>query len=101
MPNHFHLLLGPREHGDLWQFLRWRTVTHTQRWHAHHRATGTGHLDQRRFQSFPVQSDKHFLTVCRSVERTAVRANWVQRAEDWNWAASGRDVRRMTRTGRC
>src|SRR5271154_2443491 len=77
MPNHFHVLLWPREDGDLSQFMRWLTVTHTQRWHAHHRTTGTGHLYQGRFKSFPVQSDEHFLTVCRYDERNALRANLI------------------------
>ena len=87
MPNHFHLLLWPREDGDLSRFMRWLTMTHTQRWHAHHRTAGSGHLDQGRFKSFPVQSDEHFLTVCRYVERNALRANLVERAEDWKWGS--------------
>ena len=87
MPNHFHLLLWPREDGDLSQFMRWLTVTHTQRWHAHHRTAGTGHLYQGRFKSFPVESDDNFLTVCRYVERNALRANLVERAEDWRWGS--------------
>jgi len=57
--------------------------------HAHHRMAGTGHLDQGRFKSFPVQSDEHFLTVCRYVERTALRANLVGRAQDWRWGSLG------------
>jgi putative transposase len=36
-----------------------------------------------------VQSDEHFLTVCRSVERNALRANLVGRAEDWWWGRLG------------
>jgi putative transposase len=87
MPNHFHLLLWPREDGDLSRFMRWLTLTHTQRWHAHRRTAGTGHLYQGRFKSFPVQSDDHFLTVCRYVERNALRAGLVERAEDWRWGS--------------
>ena len=82
MPNHFHLLLWPRENSDLSVFMRWLTLTHTQRWLAHPRTAGTGHLDQRRYKSFPAQSDEHLLTVCRYVERNALRANLVQRAEE-------------------
>jgi putative transposase len=89
MPNHFHLLLWPREDGDLSQFMRWLTVTHTQRWHAHHGTVGTGHVYQGRFKSFPVQSDEHFLTVCRYVERNALRAKLVERAQDWTWGSLG------------
>jgi putative transposase len=87
MPNHFHLLVWPRKDDDLSQFMRWLTVTHTQRWHAHRRSAGTGHLYQGRFKSFPVESDEHFLTVCRYVERNALRANLVERAEDWEWGS--------------
>ena len=87
MPDHFHLLVWPRQDGDLSQFMCWLTVTHTQRWHAHHRTAGAGHLYQGRFKSFPVQSDEHFLTVCRYVERNALRANLVERAQDWWWGS--------------
>jgi len=87
MPNHWHFLLWPRDDGELSEFMRWLTVTHTQRWHVHHRTTGTGHLYQGRFKSFPVQSDEHFLTVARYVERNALRANLVKRAEDWQWGS--------------
>lgn len=87
MPNHFHLLLWPRGDGDLSAFMRWLTVTHTQRWHAHHGTAGTGHLYQGRFKSFPVQSDEHFLTVCRYVERNALRAGLVERAQEWPWCS--------------
>jgi putative transposase len=87
MPNHFHLLLWPREDGDLSRFMRWLTMTHTQRWHAHHGTAGMGHLYQGRFKSFPVQSDEPFLTICRYVERNALRAGLVERAEDWRWGS--------------
>jgi len=87
MPNHWHLVLWPREDGDLSRFLGWITLTHTQRWHAHYRTPGSGHLYQGRFKSFPVQEDEHFLTVCRYVERNALRANLCSRAEDWPWSS--------------
>ncbi len=87
MPNHWHLVLWPkRGHDeDLSEFMRWLTVTHTQRWHAAHGTSGSGALYQGRFKSFPIQGDEHFLTVCRYVERNALRANLVARAEDWQW----------------
>jgi putative transposase len=82
---HWHLVVWPREDGELSSFTGWLTLTHTQRWHAHRRSTGTGHVYQGRFKSFPVQEDEHFHTVCRYVERNALRANLVARAEDWRW----------------
>ncbi len=87
MPNHWHLVLWPRRDGDLSRFMAWLTLTHTQRWHAQHHSVGSGHLYQGRFKSFPVQIDEHFLTVCRYVERNALRAKLVKRAEDWQWSS--------------
>ena len=87
MPTHWHLVLWPRHDGELSEALRWITVTHTQRWHAHHHTAGTGPVYQGRFKSFPVQTDEHFLTVVRYVERNALRAKLVIRAEDWRWSS--------------
>ena len=33
MPNHWHLLLHPKNDGDMSVFMRWLTNTHTRRWH--------------------------------------------------------------------
>ncbi len=87
MPTHWHLLLWPRQDGELSEVLRWITVTHTQRWHAHHHTAGTGPVYQGRFKAFPVQTDAHFLTVARYVERNALRAELVARAEEWRWSS--------------
>ncbi len=87
MPNHWHLLLWPRHDGELSDAMRWLTVTHSQRWHAHRDTAGSGPVYQGRFKSFPVQSDDHFLTVARYVERNPVRANLVKRAQDWHWSS--------------
>jgi putative transposase len=87
MPNHWHLVLRPVRDGDLSEFLRWLTVTHTQRWHAHYHTAGTGPVYQGRFKSFPIQEDEHLLTVLRYVERNALRAGLVTRAEHWRWGS--------------
>jgi putative transposase len=88
MPNHWHLVLWPRRDGELTAFVRWLTHTHTMRWHAHYHTAGTGHLYQGRFKSFPVEADEdHLYAVLRYVERNALRANLVRRAEDWRWGS--------------
>ena len=33
MPNHWHLVLWPFHDGDLSEYMRWLTNTHTRRWH--------------------------------------------------------------------
>jgi putative transposase len=87
MPNHWHLVLWPAADGALSRFMTWLTLTHTQRWHARHGSAGSGHLYQGRYKSFLVQTDAHFLTVCRYVERNPLRARLVRRAEVWRWGS--------------
>jgi putative transposase len=87
MPNHWHSVLGPRRDGELSDFGHWLTLTHTQRWHAHYHNVGAGHLYQGRFKSFPIGADEHLLQVCRYLERNALRAGLVQRAEAWRWCS--------------
>jgi len=86
MPTHWHLLLWPREDGQLSEFTGWISMTHAQRRHAHRQTIGSGHLYQGRFKSFPIQEDGHFITVARYVERNPVRKNLVSRAEEWPWS---------------
>jgi putative transposase len=64
-----------------------------RRWHAHRGTRGTGPVYQGRFKSFPIQEDRHFLVVCRYVERNPVRAKLVEDAQDWPWSSLARRQR--------
>jgi len=87
MGNHWHLLLWPQADGDLSRFMRWVTLTHTQRYHASHATVGIGHLYQGRYKSFPVQSDSYYLRVLRYIEANPVRAGLVRKAGLWVWSS--------------
>jgi len=87
MPNHWHMVLWPRHDGDLARFMQRLSITHVRRWQEYRQLVGTGHIYQGRYKSFPVQSDEHYLTACRYVERNALRANLVERAEHWRWSS--------------
>jgi putative transposase len=114
MPNHFHLVLRPREDGDLAAWMQW-LMTSQVRWY-HRRYGGSGHVWQGRYKSFPVQRRRAgaaarargvleganpLWLLLRYVERNALRARLVRRAENWAWsslhwwlrAASDRPVR--------
>lgn len=80
MPNHWHLVFWPKRGSDtvLSELMRWVGTTHVRRWHMHRHSAGTGPIYQGRFKSFPIERDKHLLTVCRYVERNALRANLVE-----------------------
>jgi putative transposase len=89
MGNHWHFLVWPRRGRghQVAQFFRWLSITHAQRWHAHHGTTGMGHVYQGRFKSFPVAGDEHLLAVLRYIERNPLRAKLVRRAEAWRWGS--------------
>ena len=87
MSNHWHLLLWPHDDGDLSAFMHWITMTHSQRWHAAHNTTGTGHLYQGRFKSFPIQSESYYLNALRYVESNPLRAGLVESSSHWTWSS--------------
>lgn len=87
MPNHFHLVLFPRNDGDLQKFMQWVTLTHTQRWHAKNGTTGTGHLYQGRYKSILTQNDEHLFGLIRYVERNPLRANPVKNLNNWRFSS--------------
>ncbi len=87
MPNHWHLVVSPAVDGEMGRFVQWLSLTHTQRYHAHHHTAGDGHLYQGRYKSFPVQSDEHFLTVCRYVERNAYSAGLCDAPDRWRFGS--------------
>jgi putative transposase len=86
MGNHFHLLLWPRQDGDLSRYMLWLTTAHVRRYHQHYHSSG--HVWQGRFRSFPLQEDLHLLTVHRYIERNPLRAGLVVRAQDWLWSSA-------------
>ena len=97
MPNHWHMVLRPSEDGGMSSFLRWVTLTHTMRLHAHYQTGGEGHVYQGRYKSFQVQDDDHLAVVCRYVERNALRAGLVELAEQWKWGSLSRRLARSER----
>jgi putative transposase len=85
MPDHFHLVLWPRDDGDLSRWMQWLMTSHVRRHHRRFRSSG--HVWQGRFKAFPIQQDAHLLTVLRYVERNPLRARLVKRAELWPWSS--------------
>ena len=85
MPNHFHIVASTTGARDISRWMQWLLTTHT---HRHHVFYGTsGRVWQGRFKAFPIEQDEHLLVVMRYVERNALRAGLVGRAEDWPWGS--------------
>ena len=87
MPNHWHFVLWPQADDDLAAFMQRLTITHATRWQRQRKQVGYGHVYQGRFKSFPISTDEYFYQVTRYVERNALRAELVERAEAWRWSS--------------
>jgi putative transposase len=87
MQNHWHLVLSPSTDHGLSRFMHWLTFIHARRWRLARATDGQGAVYQGRFKAIPIGGDAHFIWVCRYVERNALRALLVQRAEDWPWSS--------------
>jgi putative transposase len=85
MPNHVHLVLRPGEGDSVSRWMQWLLTRHAVR--LNRRRAAMGAVWQPRFRGFPIQDDAHLLAVLRYVERNALRARLVERAEDWPWGS--------------
>jgi putative transposase len=87
MGNHWHFVARPEKDGDLSRFFGYLSLTHATRWQVAHNAIGMGHVYQARYKNFMIQEDEHLLWVLRYVERNALRAGLVRRAQNWKWSS--------------
>lgn len=85
MPNHVHLVVQPAGDHDLARWTHWLFAAYSRRFHK--RYGTTGRVWENRYRAFAIQGDAHLLIVLRYVERNAMRANLVPRAEDWEWGS--------------
>ena len=85
MPNHWHFAVVPTEDDQVSQFFQLLAGTHAKRLRSKSKTIGDGHIYQDRFRSFSVEEDEHFIALCRYIERNALRAGLVSRAENWPW----------------
>ena len=93
MANHWHLVVGPTETRTLSGLLHWVTTTHAVRVNQRRKTTGEGPIYQGRFRSDAVETTGDLMRVCRYVERNALRANLVKRAQDWPWCSLAERLR--------
>ena len=87
MPNHWHMMLWPVEAGDLSRHMHWLTMTHARRWRQYRDSPGRGHVYQGPFKAFPIEMASGVICVGRYIERNALTANLVQRAEEWRFGS--------------
>jgi REP-associated tyrosine transposase len=97
MSNHWHLVVGPAHPSQLSKLLHWVTTTHAVRLHLRRKTTGQGPVYQGRFKSHAIQAADELVRVCRYVERNALRARLVRRAQDWPWCSLSERLRAEAR----
>jgi putative transposase len=85
--NHWHLVTGPTGTKRISKLLHWVTTTHAVRLQLRRGTRGEGPVYQGRFKSHALESSGSVLKVIRYVERNALSAQLVRRAEDWPWGS--------------
>lgn len=87
MPNHFHLVLEPREVPALSAYMQWLTGSYACYFRTRTGTLGQGHVFQRRFWCVPLHGEFHELAVLRYIEANPRRAQLVKAAEMWPWSS--------------
>jgi len=85
MPNHFHLVVRPTHAANISRWVHWLCTTHMSHYHAKYKTSGR--VWQGPYKACLIQTDHYLLAAMRYVERNALTARLVQRAEDWTWSS--------------
>jgi putative transposase len=93
LSNHWHMVVGPPDTETLSRFVRWVSATHAIRWHRRHRTVGQGPLYKGRYLAIQIEASANLVRVCRYVERNALAAGLVKRAEHWPWCSLAERLR--------
>jgi len=84
MDNHYHLIVETPE-GNLSRGMRQLNGIYTQKYNWKY--TKTGHIFQGRYKAILVDKESYLLELCRYVVLNPVRANIVERPQDWKWSS--------------
>jgi len=85
MNNHTHLMLEPTKPDTLSKIIQSVTLSHIRLYH--YKYSTSGHLWQGRFKNSIIQADEYSLQCLKYIELNPVRANIVQRPEDYKWSS--------------
>lgn len=86
MDNHYHLMIETPD-ANLSRGMRQLNGVYTQKYNWRH--SKTGHIFQGRYKSILVEKENYLLELCRYVVLNPVRANMVEKAEEWKWSSYG------------
>jgi putative transposase len=91
MPNHFHLLLTPRQENGVGKLMQYVGRYYVQHFNARYERTGT--LWEGRYRATLIDPKQYLLPVSHYVESNPVRAGLVASAGDYGWSSYGANAR--------
>lgn len=86
MDNHYHLMIETPD-ANLSRGMRQLNGVYTQKYNWRH--SKTGHIFQGRYKSILVGVENYLLELYRYVVLNPVRANMVEKQEEWKWSSYG------------
>jgi putative transposase len=86
MTNHMHLLIDTTD-SDISNFIK--RVHSRYAWNFNKKYNYIGHLFQDRYRSELIEDDRYMLEVSRYVHLNPVRANMVEKPENYQWSSYG------------
>ena len=86
MPNHVHILAVPKKQESLAKGIGGTNLVYTQ--YINRKYKRSGRLWQNRFFSTIIEKEFYLWAVARYIELNPVRANFVERAEDYVWSSA-------------
>jgi putative transposase len=87
LANHWHFVIGPTGTNRLSSLMHWVSTTHAVRFRIRHKTVGHGPVYQGRFKAKGIDAAHILIQTCRYVERNALTAGLVRRAQDWPWGS--------------
>jgi putative transposase len=87
LSNHWHLLIGPTGTKRLTLLMHWVSTTHAVRFRRRRETVGEGPVYQGRFKSKEIEDAASLVRIARYIERNALTAGLVRRAQDWPWCS--------------
>jgi REP element-mobilizing transposase RayT len=84
MDNHYHLMIETPD-ANLSRGMRQLNGVYTQKYNWWH--SKTGHIFQGRYKSILVEKENYLLELCRYVVLNPVRANMVEKPDEWPWSS--------------
>lgn len=85
MTNHVHLFMKENELGEIKKIMH-TILTRYVVWY-HRKYQRSGSLVGNRYKSEPIEDEKYALTLIRYIHQNPIKANMVERAEDYLWSS--------------